>query len=497
MILMYHKIHPDTPTMWWVSVNNFYRQMVEISDKKIVYLDDYDPFDKNQVVITFDGVYKNVYEFALPILKYFNYPFELFITSNYIGNDNSFDYIEPAADFTTIPELIELISGGGRLQWHTKSHPNLKNEDNIIVINEELTIPENILKIDQNGFNWFAYPYGEFNDVVLKEVKGKFRGAISCNQGDDFNKFFLNRLTVENKTRLTDKTISCIIPCFNYADFLIEAIESVLRQTLLPNEILISDDCSTDETRLIAEEYVRKYPKLIRYNRNDTNLGIVKHFNKAVGLVCSDFIFFLGADNRILSNYVEESFKTLNSSNKIAIAYTDYAFFGPRAKLAYEELPDFRKNGVINETFYKIIFPEISSRYELLDLLKKSNIIHGSSMFRRIAFSEVKGYKESNLPEDYNLFKTIVEAGWEAKKVNKTNLEYRQHSSLQANNIFTLQNKMLFYKNSFLDIKNRKSNFEKSKYYKISLKLYNFINFMKKNYNKPIKIFQKIASKIK
>ena len=70
MILMYHKIDIESKTIWWVDVNNFYRQMYELKKKKVVYLDEYDPNDKEQVVITFDGLYKNVLKYAVPILKY-------------------------------------------------------------------------------------------------------------------------------------------------------------------------------------------------------------------------------------------------------------------------------------------------------------------------------------------------------------------------------------------------------------------------------------------
>ncbi|MDX6182228.1 glycosyltransferase [Flavobacterium sp. Fl-77] len=489
---MYHKIHPDTPTMWWVSVNEFYRQMVELSNKKVVYLNDYDCKNENHVVITFDGIYKNIYEYALPILKHFNYPFELFLTSDYVGYDNSFDSVEPLTKFTNSFELLKLVEGGGRLQWHTKSHPNLKNVSDLEVIIEELTVPEEIKILDINGFDWFAYPHGEFNDLVVNEVKLRFRGALSCNQGDEFDKYRFNRLTVENHTSLKKNTIACIIPCYNYGRFLIEAIESVIKQTIIPDEILISDDCSTDETQIIAQEYVKKFPGLIKYNRNETNLGIVKHFNEAIKLTKADFIFFLGADNRLLSNYVEECIKILNKSEEIGIAYTDYTFFGPRAKMAYELLPDFRHFGIINNSFFKVFFPETNSRFELLDILNQSNIIHGSSMFKRTAYDSVQGYIQSEMPEDYNLFKRIVEKGWDAKKAKNTNLEYRQHSDSQANNVLSLQKLMLFYKDSYLSLKKEKNDYENSKVFRISYKLYRFYRFIKRNYNNPRKIFKRI-----
>lgn len=479
---MYHKVHPDSPTMWWVTVDDFYRQMSEIQKKKVVYLEDYDVSDPDQVVITFDGIYKNVYEYALPILKHFNYPFELFLTSDYIGLDNEFDSVEPNSIFANREELAELVKGGGRLQWHTQSHPNLKNVEDIDIIKKELSIPEEVRELDPNGFNWFAYPHGEFNNIVLSEVKKNFRGAVSCIQGNDTDSYILNRLTVVNNTRLRDNDIACIIASYNYGDYLIEAIESVLRQTILPNEILISDDCSDDDTQLIAEAYVKQYPKLIRYNRNNKNMGVVDHFNKAIALTKSEYIFFLGADNRILSNYIEECSKMLDNNSNTAIAYTDYALFGSRARLTYQSFAENRKGGIRENTFYQIYFPEFENKQDLLMELQKGNFIHGSSMFKRTAFQEVGGYLKTRQEEDYNLFKRIVEKGWNAEKASSTNLEYRQHSAGQVNNVVSLNNSLQLYKKMY----SQKVHFEKSRFYKVAHLLYRMKNMPKKELIKRI-----------
>jgi peptidoglycan/xylan/chitin deacetylase (PgdA/CDA1 family) len=144
MILMYHKVGLESPTEWWVSANQFYRQMADLHNKEVVYLDDYNPNNPDHVVITFDGVYQNVLQYAVPILKHFGYPFELFITSAYLGKDNDFDTIEPKATFASITELKEMENGGGRIQWHTQNHPDLKNLTDSKIINEELSIPQAI-----------------------------------------------------------------------------------------------------------------------------------------------------------------------------------------------------------------------------------------------------------------------------------------------------------------------------------------------------------------
>ncbi|WP_242202496.1 glycosyltransferase [Aestuariivivens insulae] len=492
---MYHKVYLESPTMWWVTVNNFYRQMVEISGKDVVYLDDYDASNENQVVITFDGIYENVLQYAAPILSNFGFPFELFLTSEYIGKDNTFDAVEPLANFVTKDQLAELVKLGGRLQWHTKTHINLKEITDIEIIKDELKIPKDIRDLDKKGFKWFAYPHGEYNQLVLEEVKKQFKGALSCHQGSDDNLYKLNRLTVVNDTKLRKAKIACIIASYNYGDYLIDAVESVLKQTILPDEILITDDCSQDETQIIGESYAKRFPKLIRYNRNEVNLGVVAHFNKAISLTNSEYICFLGADNRMFSNYIEKTSQVLDSNDKVGIAYTDYAFFGNKAKRAYLNMDEKLRASIIDNIYYQISFPVFESIENLKDRLVIGNIIHGSSMFKRKAFDGVGGYLKSEIPEDYNLFKRIVDANWMALKAD-TNLEYRQHSSAQLNDLTTLNNKLLFYKSEYEKILNEKNRLEHLKIVKTYNKLKWWMFFLRNNYKNPLIIVKKLSAKL-
>jgi glycosyltransferase involved in cell wall biosynthesis len=451
-ILMYHKIDLESPTMWWVSSDRFYRQMLELQSKQIVYLDDYDPQNPDHAVITFDGIYKNVCKYAVPILKQFNYPYELFVSSDYIGIDNSFDVVEPLTQFTNWQDLQDLVAANGRLQWHTRSHPDLTAEGNADLL-KELDIPNELKALDSNGFKWFAYPYGKFDREVLEAVRDRFSGAVSCDQGNDVDTYCLNRLTVTNDTSFSQNKIAVIIASYNYGSFLVEAIESVLRQTRLPHEILISDDASTDNTYEIAVSYQRKYLDLIKVNRNENNMGIVPHFNKAVQLTDSEYITILGADNRFRSDYIEKTAQILDKYEDVGIAYTDFALFGQRAKLVYNTFPEDKKGSVKADKFYVINFPEFDreSRQRLLEV---ENFIHGSSMFRRKAFEQVDGYmQEQSLPEDHYLFRRIIKAGWLAKRAPLPLLEYRQHSRYQTNIQLNSFVELQFYKNSYKEIR--------------------------------------------
>ncbi len=236
---------------------------------------------------------------------------------------------------------------------------------------------------------------------------------------------------------LSGHTLSVIVASYNYGRFLTDAVESVLNQTLLPDEILIVDDCSQDNTLEIGEYYATKYPSLVKYHRNIRNEGIVKNFRKAVSMTKGDLICILGADNRFHCDYLEKTYGVLKDHPDVAIAYTDYVLFGGEAEHVYNLFEESRRVQKDNGLYY-INFPEYDR-----EELEKGNYIHGSSMYRRMAYERVGGYADDpNMPDDYSLFLKIVQSGWKAKKVNGTLLEYRQHSQDQANRQFTYKHQI-------------------------------------------------------
>ena len=475
MILLYHKVDIESKTMWWVDVENFYRQKHEISSKNVDYLDDYDRNNPSHISITFDGVYENIYQYALPILKKFNYPFELFISGNLIGKSNDFDSAEPDSPFANISSLKKLVQEGGRLQWHTNDHLDLTKQS-IEIIKNELRVPNKLKDLNKSGFNWFAYPYGRFNEDVIESTKLCFKGGLACDNGDLNNDYKMIRKTIKNDTSLKEKTISCIIPVYNYGKYLQEAIESVINQSILPDEIIIADDCSEDSTKDIATAFSNKYPELISYIRNEKNLGPIDNFNNALLRSNSDYYFLLGADNALQANYIEKLSSFANKLTGIGIFYTDYALFGPLAALKYEKNLESRKKGIINDKYYLISFEEPDNP---LEHIQKMNFIHGSSLISKKAYTEAGGYKSTKRPEDYSLFMKIIENGWGIKKVEGTYLRYRQHSTNQLNNSIQIQKELIFWKNEYHRIDNHKT-FHKSKIYKIVKKLYYLFNKLKK-----------------
>lgn len=97
------------------------------------------------------------------------------------------------------------------------------------------------------------------------------------------------------------KKVSIIMLTYNGEKYLREAIDSCLNQTYTNTEVNIIDDCSTDGTIKILKSYGDK----INVTYNETNQGITANVNKLGLSVKSDFIVFLGHDDKLPSQHIE------------------------------------------------------------------------------------------------------------------------------------------------------------------------------------------------
>jgi len=89
----------------------------------------------------------------------------------------------------------------------------------------------------------------------------------------------------------------CLIT-YNHADYIRDAIEGVLmQQASFPWELIIADDCSTDGTRNIVEEYANRYPRLIRLILQKTNVGAARNWMDLITGVTSKYLAYCEGDD--------------------------------------------------------------------------------------------------------------------------------------------------------------------------------------------------------
>jgi glycosyltransferase involved in cell wall biosynthesis len=123
--------------------------------------------------------------------------------------------------------------------------------------------------------------------------------------------------------------VSVLIPAYNYANFLDETIQSALGQTYTDFELLIVDNCSTDNTAEVVGKYLSD--KRVSYHRNERNLGLVGNWNRCLELAKGEYIKFLCADDKFDSTILEKYVPVMDSDPGISLITCDKQAFGAKS----------------------------------------------------------------------------------------------------------------------------------------------------------------------
>ncbi len=106
---------------------------------------------------------------------------------------------------------------------------------------------------------------------------------------------------------------------YNGAKFLQEQLRSIAAQSMPVQEIIICDDCSTDETCAIVDTFSRQHPGIIRLYRNSTRLGYSQNFAQALSLCRGGIIFLSDQDDSWLPTRVERIAALFASDDRCAV----------------------------------------------------------------------------------------------------------------------------------------------------------------------------------
>lgn len=194
--------------------------------------------------------------------------------------------------------------------------------------------------------------------------------------------------------------VSIIVPCYNYEEFIIEALESVKKQTLREFECIIVDDGSTDNSVNIIKKWIKKDNRFYFYRQN--NSGVSTARNKAISLSNYRFILPLDPDDKISKNYLEECYNVISLNRDVKLVYGDaYLLNNPKRKWNLDT-------------------------YNYEDLLYK-NMIHCTALFRKKDWEKVLGYDENLISglEDWEFLINLLKNGGEVVKLTTCKFYYR------------------------------------------------------------------------
>jgi glycosyltransferase involved in cell wall biosynthesis len=113
--------------------------------------------------------------------------------------------------------------------------------------------------------------------------------------------------------------VSVCIPTFNGAEYLCHTIESVLEQSYHDYEIVLVDNCSTDNTVALVDKLQKKNTSRIRFYQNDRNIGLVGNLNRCIEYARGAYIKFLCADDLLLPGCLEQMTAVLDTQPSVKL----------------------------------------------------------------------------------------------------------------------------------------------------------------------------------
>lgn len=218
---------------------------------------------------------------------------------------------------------------------------------------------------------------------------------------------------------MNEPLVSVIMPCYNQANYLQEAVDSVLNSSYKNIEIIIVNDGSTDPQSIqILNKFKAPKSKLI----HQKNKGVIIARNVAVENSQGKYILPLDSDDKIHPEYIKKSVSVLEQNENIGIVGCITELFG-------------KKQGLFDFPKYK--FPDIL----------KGNVLVASCMFRKEDWQKVGGYNPNMIYglEDWDFWLSIIKTGKNVFQFDEVLFYYRQNDVSRTTKLnCSYKAKMLF-----------------------------------------------------
>lgn len=125
--------------------------------------------------------------------------------------------------------------------------------------------------------------------------------------------------------------VSVVTASYNYQDYIKEAIQSVLNQTYKDWELIIVDDCSTDNSVQVINSYKDDRIKLFV---NEKNLGLQKTVKRGIENASGEWIVFLESDDILKPDNIEKKVRIAQKYKDVNLIFNDCEFFGDEEKVS-------------------------------------------------------------------------------------------------------------------------------------------------------------------
>ena len=224
--------------------------------------------------------------------------------------------------------------------------------------------------------------------------------------------------------------ISVAMCTYNGVNYLAEQLDSIVNQTVQPDEIIICDDGSIDDTVKVAKTILKRWNGIFKIIINETNLGFIKNFEKAISLCQGDIIFLSDQDDVWDRKKIEIMMDVFNTY--------------PEAYMAFHDAEIVDKN-------LNLLFPSFwrsTLRFKYVDFLNhdyrklyECNVVQGSACaFKREIFEKARPFIQGAYHDEW--LAIVALASGDIIPISDTLMKYRQDNNTLGGMPLSISNKI-------------------------------------------------------
>jgi len=227
--------------------------------------------------------------------------------------------------------------------------------------------------------------------------------------------------------------VSILIPFKNTANYLEDCLESLLKQTFTSWELLIVDDGSTDDSRIIVQKYTDKDSRIQLFNNQGK--GIIEALRTAYSHAKGTFITRMDSDDIMMENKLMELHKSLQSRGRGHLALGKVSYFSEAG------IGDGYKR-------YEVWLNSLTTKGNNFDEIYKECVIPSPCwMVYKTDFDKCNGFTPNTYPEDYDLAFRFFKYGLKCIPTNEVLHLWRDYP------LRTSRIDVNYLENSFIELK--------------------------------------------
>jgi glycosyltransferase involved in cell wall biosynthesis len=210
--------------------------------------------------------------------------------------------------------------------------------------------------------------------------------------------------------------ITVFITSYNQRDYLAEAIDSVLAQTLPAFEIMILDDCSCDGSRELISSVAQQHPGVVRAVFHPANLGVARNKAYAQRHARGDWITYLDGDDRYLPHKLEQEWDVMQDHPETRAAYSNFHFIDHEGNRigTWSEEGQLQPSGDVFEAVFTRDFP--------------GHVVFRNELVARQCIQTVGVYDERRATHEDWDFKLRLSRRYRIAYCPQPAIEYRRYS---------------------------------------------------------------------